>query len=287
VANAVIQREKVDTLRDLLARSKSQLAAALPRHLTPERMIRVAITAVQKTPELMECDPLSIVGSVMLASQLGLDLDSTLGHAYLVPFWNSKSGRLEAQMMVGYKGFLVLARRSGEISTFRPSIAYANETFQWVEGTDCKITHIPKLRDRGEPAAVYATIKLRDGGNDFEVIPWDEILKCQQEYGHYQQGKKKGQKKYGPWWDHLPEMAKKTAIRRLAKRCPMSVEMQRAVTVDELGEVGLSQGGVEELALTRTDVVAAKLGVIEEPAIVPEETDEDREERKAAEADAK
>lgn len=244
-------------------------------------MIRVAITAVQRTPELLECDPLSIVGSVMQASQLGLELDSTLGHAYLVPFWNSKSRQLEAQMIVGYKGYLVLARRSGEVRTFRPAIVYANESFTWSEGTDCRIEHRPLLRERGEPVAVYATIKLRDGGHDFEVLPWDRILEAQQQNGHYQQGKKKGERKSGPWWTHLEGMAKKTAIRRLAKRCPVSVEIQRAATLDELAEANLPQPPVVEL--TRADVLSAKLDALAGP--VGGEADDDAAERAAVQAE--
>src|ERR1044071_3746806 len=97
-------KQQLAVMRDLLNKSKDQIAAALPRHITPERMIRVAMTAIQRTPDLLECSPLSVIGAVMTASQLGLEPDGILGRAYLIPRWNKNTRQKEANFMAGYLG---------------------------------------------------------------------------------------------------------------------------------------------------------------------------------------
>ena len=253
-----VAQGKIATLRNLLEKSKGEIAKALPRHLTPERMARVAITAVQKTPELLDCDPVSIVGAVMQASQLGLDLDGILGQAYLVPYKNRKANRTDAQLIVGYKGFLALARRSGQVSVFAAHIAYENDVFQFTLGTKPEIVHKPHFGERGKPVAAYAVLIYGDGGADCEVISWPEVLEFQQRYA------KRGRDGtlFGPWIDHLIEMAKKTAIRRIAKRAPLSVELTRAAALDDLAENELPQDLGAELGLSRTDEVSARLAAL-------------------------
>lgn len=263
-------QQKVNTVRALLEKSRNQIAMALPRHLTPERMIRVALTAYQRVPELLECDPTSIVGCVIQASQLGLELDGILGHAYMIPFWNGRRSLMEAQFVVGYRGYLALARRSGEVSVFTAKIAHANEHFDWIEGSEGRIIHKPLLKDRGEPVAAYAVLRLKDGGGDSFVMPWDEVLACQQEYGHYKSGKKKGQRKEGPWWNNLPEMARKTCVRRLAKYCPVSVEIQRAAALDERADAELPQDLGVLAELTSTEQLEARLAAGVNPVPEPD-----------------
>lgn len=236
MANVVV-RNDVKGLSDLLERAKGQLAMALPRHLTADRMVRLALTAYQRTPELWDCDLRSIVSSVFAASQLGLELDGVLGHAYLVPYKNRKAGRKECQLIVGYKGYYALARRSGEVARFAPHIVYDGEDFDYQLGSSARLVHRPKLKGRGEPVAVYAEIALKDGSYDFEVFGWEEVLLWQARFAR----KGRDNQPYGPWVDHLPAMAEKTAVRRLAKRVPVSVEFQRAAALDELAEEQLPQ----------------------------------------------
>ena len=102
---------------------------ALPQHMTADRMTRIAITAVQKQPKLLECTALSIVGCVIEASQLGLYPDGILGDAYLVPFWNGKTRQLEAQLQPGYRGLINLARRSGQVPAIYSEPVYACDKF--------------------------------------------------------------------------------------------------------------------------------------------------------------
>lgn len=246
----------IDDLRGSLMKGRDQIAMALPRHLTPERMIRLALTTFSREPGLAECDLKSILGAIVQASQLGLEIDGVLGHAYLVPFYNSRAKRKECQLIVGYKGYLSLARRSGEVSAFFAHVVHERDEFAYQYGTRADLVHVPCMQgERGQQTAVYAVIRLRDGSSDFEVLPWADVLACQQQYAK----RTKDGKVYGPWVDHLDEMAKKTAIRRLAKRCPVSVEIQRAATLDEYHDTGTEQHLGDLSPLTRTEQIAGRL----------------------------
>jgi phage RecT family recombinase len=232
-------------LAAILEKARPQIAAALPRHLTPERMIRLALTAYSKTPDLQECDPLSILGCVVQASQLGLEIDGILGHCYMVPFWNYKKKRKEAQFICGYKGFIALAKRSGLVERFSSHVVHSGDDFTCTFGTDQGLWHKPALAERGEPVAVYAQI-MTERDIDFEVLGWDEVLAFRERFA-----RKKGGDYTGPWATDLEEMAKKTAIRRLAKRAPLSVEFQKAAALDGMAEAGEPQNLADELDVPR------------------------------------
>jgi recombination protein RecT len=218
------------TIRAMLEKSKGQIAAALPKHISPDRLLRVAMTAIQRTPKLLECDPVSLIGAVIQASQLGLEPDGVLGHAYLIPFYNSKKGRSEVQFIAGYKGLIDLARRSGQVISIAAHVVYQNDSFDYAYGLEEKLNHKPSMGERGKSIAVYAVAKLRDGGHHFEVLSVDDVERIRK-------SSKAGN--FGPWVDNWDEMARKTAIRRLAKFLPLSVEFQKASALDELADAGI------------------------------------------------
>jgi recombination protein RecT len=150
---------------------------------------------------------------------------------------------------------------------FAAHIAYENDVFHYTLGTKPEIVHKPFFGDRGKPVAAYAVLIYRDGGADCEVIPWPEILEFKERFG---------KRPSSPWNDYLAEMAKKTAIRRIAKRAPLSVEIQKAAALDELAEAELPQDLGAELGLSRTDEVSARLAALategdEERAAIQEE----------------
>lgn len=231
---ALTIQQKITSVRTLLDKSKEQIAMALPRHMTAERVLRVAMTAIQRTPQLLDCTQRSLIGSIVQASQLGLETDGVLGHAYLVPFNNRKTGQTECQLIPGYKGLIDLSRRSGQLSTVFAEIVYENDTYDFCRGTEPKIDHKPtKKETTGPMVAAYAVAKLRDGAVQFEWM-WKRQIDA------IRKGSKASNN--GPWQTHYEEMAKKTVLRRLSKLLPMSVEMQKAVSLDELNDVGISQG---------------------------------------------
>lgn len=232
MSTAISIKEKAATVRTLIERSKAQIQAALPRHLTAERMMRVCNTAVQKTPQLLDCEPRSLIGAIVQASQLGLEPDGTLGHAYLIPFNNRKSGKTECQFIPGYKGLIELARRSSQISTIYAQAVHANDEWDFSFGLDPRLTHKPTDGDPGPLIAVYAVARLRDGGAQFEWMWKREVdaIRASSRAGNS-----------GPWVTHYEEMAKKTALRRLCKLLPTSPELARAVALDEQAEASVPQ----------------------------------------------
>jgi recombination protein RecT len=170
----------------------------------------------------------SLRAAIMQASQLGLE-PGIMGSCYLIPFFNSKLGKFECTFMPGYRGFLDLARRSGQIKSLVARAVYENDVFEYEYGLQESVTHKPAMDERGELRAVYAVALLKDGGHQFEVMSKREIEAVRQK----SQGKNAG-----PWTDYYDEMARKTVVRKLFKWLPCSVEMQKAVSLDELQEVG-------------------------------------------------
>jgi recombination protein RecT len=217
-----------NSLASLLESRREAMAMVLPKHLTAEKLIKVALVAVSKTPDLALCTRESVLQSVMTAAQLGLDCGGVLGSAYLVPF-NKKakdgSWRKECQLIIGYRGMVDLARRSGQISTIEARIVYQNDVFEVsydIDGT--KLVHKPQLdNDPGAFRLVYAVAKLRDGGTQFCLMTKAEVDAIRT---------RAKAKDFSPWQTDYNEMAKKTVIRRLFKMLPVSVEIVEAIDHD-------------------------------------------------------
>lgn len=242
VSNTAVDKPaaKPTTIHGFLETYKGEIARALPKHMTADRMARIALTEFRKTPALMKCDPTTLFGAVIQCAQLGLEPGGTMGHAYLIPFENRKRGTTDVQFIIGYRGMLDLARRSGQIVSISAREVCANDRFSYRYGIDETIEHIPAEGQRGDLTHVYAVAKLKDGGVQFEVLTRSQI----EDIRNASQGYKtavKFNRTDSPWISHFTEMAKKTAIRRLFKYLPVSVEIQRAVGLDEAGEEGISQ----------------------------------------------
>jgi recombination protein RecT len=252
--NLPAKQQKMATVRDLLTKMKDQIALAVPRHVDPERLARVALTTIQKTPRLMECTERSLLGAIMDAAQLGLDVDGILGHAYLVPY--KVRGTMLAQLQVGYRGFIALARRSGEVSEFYSYTVHENDDWKYALGLNRTLHHVPAAGERGQLIASYAVLRYKDGGFDFEVMTKSEIDKIRN------QSKAKDN---GPWVTHYDEMARKTPIRRLAKRAPVSTDFQRAAVLDEYHDAGVIDVTPEEVKTkTETKIEELKTRLAEE-----------------------
>jgi recombination protein RecT len=191
---------------------------ALPKHLSPDRMMRIALTELRKTPKLMQCDMLSFLGAIIQASQLGLEPGGALGHAYLIPY-----GR-EVQMQIGYRGMVDLARRSGNISSLSARIVRDGDLWRPTFGTDEGIEHVPAFSNRPMTLA-YAVAKMKDGIAQFDIMPKEEIDHIRDTYSKTA--------KSGPWVNEYEEMAKKTVVRRLFKMLPTSIEIRDAINIDE------------------------------------------------------
>lgn len=236
VATGKAPATKPKTILGLLSdpKIKHQMAIALPKSLTADRLARIVMTEIRKNPKLETCDQGSFMGALMQCAQLGLEPGGALGHAYLIPFENRKKGITEVQFIVGYRGMIDLARRSGQIESLEAHAVYENDESDIEFGLGSKLVHKPNFEadDRGAMKLVYAIAKLKGGGVQFEVMSKKEIdkIKAMSRAGSY-----------GPWVDHYDQMALKTVIRRLFKYLPVSIEMTKAVTLDEQAESGLPQ----------------------------------------------
>ena len=227
-------------LQGLLDRYKHQIAVALPRHMTPERMIRVAMTAVSSTPGLMECEPVTIAACIVQASILGLEPSSVLGEAYLVPFKNSKTGRKECQLIPGYQGLVKLARNSGDVSMIDAQIVYSNDEFEFHKGSDVWWKHKwNRTGERGDPEGVWAGYVLKDGSKNFEYWTVEQI---KDHRDRYSKGARDSKGELTGAWLASPEwMYKKTVLRQVIKLMPKSVEMATALSLEERADINIGQ----------------------------------------------
>lgn len=224
---------------------KKQISDACTQYLRPERLIRIARTAVQRNPALWNCSPISFIAAIMDAAQLGLEPIPNLGHVYLVPYKNNKSNQMEVQMQLGYKGILALAHRTEKFKVFDAQVIHEGEQFEMCKGTEPMLRHVPGMyrADDDHPPIIgaWAAAYPKDGGCVFEVIDMAIVEDARNRSQSYKMHKS------GPWVDHYRAMVRKTAIRRLAPLLPMAVEVQSAVAADEARDYGTA--GVSESLL--------------------------------------
>ena len=144
---ADVAKKQVDTKSLAIARAKlisdfaPQISAALPKHLTADRMTRIMLTEISKNPLLVECDKESLYGAIIVTAQLGLEPGNALGHAYLIPFFNSKKGRHECQIIIGYRGMIQLVANSGLAIIKEASVVCHGDFFEYERGTQSYLRH--------------------------------------------------------------------------------------------------------------------------------------------------
>lgn len=223
--NEVSKGNKPKTIGDYIDQMAPAMAQALPQHMSIERMTRMATTVIRTTPQLKEADVSSLLGAVMQSAQLGLE-PGPMGHCYFLPFRNNKKGTTDVTFIIGYRGMIDLARRSGHIQSIYAHAVYENDEFDYQLGLHSDLKHVPTESDRGAFKGAYAVAHFKDGGYQFEYMPKSEIEKRRAR-------SKAGNSKYSPWATDYEEMAKKTVIRYMWKYLPVSVEMQTAVSHDE------------------------------------------------------
>jgi recombination protein RecT len=205
---------------DLLERMTPELAKVLPDNIGPERFARIVTTELRRTPRLLECSPESLLGAMMLAAQLGLE-PGPLGHVYFVPF------KREVTFVVGYRGFVDLAYRSGLLRAISAATVRDGDTFTFRYGTRPLLDHTPAgPPGEREPIAYYAAADLKGGGRPFVVVYPEDVEKAKARSAA-------GRNNEGPWVTDFDAMARKTAVRRLAPLLPQSPVLARAAERDE------------------------------------------------------
>ena len=216
--------KKSMSLADLIKAMEPQIKRALPSTITPERFTRIALSALNTTPKLKECSQMSFLSALMNAAQLGLEPNTPLGQAYLIPYKNK--GIMEVQFQIGYKGLLDLAYRSPQLQTVQAHCVYENDEFSYELGLHPQLVHKPAMDNPGELRCVYAMFKLQNGGFGFEVMSRTAIEE------HAKQYSKAYDSSFSPWKTDFESMAKKTVIKRVLKYAPMKTDYVHAVEVD-------------------------------------------------------
>lgn len=235
IANATsnkVANSNKKTLTNYIQAMEGEIKRALPSVMTPERFTRIVLSAISSNPKLAETTPQSFLGAMMQSAQLGLEVNTVLGQAYILPYNNK--GVMEAQFQLGYKGLIDLAYRSGEVESIQAHIVYENDKFEVQYGLEPKLEHIPADSDRGEPVKVYAIFRTKSGGYGFEVMSMDDVRTHASKYS------KAYNSAYSPWKTNFEEMAKKTVLKRVLKYAPLKSDFVRGISADETVKTELS-----------------------------------------------
>lgn len=229
MARELAQRGPTE-LQTYLETNIGELAKSLPKHLSKERMLAVLVNMAYRNPDLQKCEKNSILVSACQAGALGLDLNPSLGEAYLIPRWNKNIGGMECTFMPGYQGLVKLVRQTGQIATIQAAIVYDKDEFLVEYDPDLRFMHRPTFKGRGVVRdgvgvrAVYAIAKLNNGERIIETMTVDEVEGIRA---------RSQSKDRGPWVTDWCEMAKKTVLRRLIKQLPKSAELAAALEAND------------------------------------------------------
>jgi len=257
---------KLSIIKGNLEKRKQDLQDALPstiaRTMTPDHIIKTCCLLLAKTPRLLQCTQKSILQSVMAATQLGLTVGGSLGEAYLVPYFSKEDKSDIAQLIIGYRGYIALARRTDEIESVNAQCVFENDTFEIDLGANEPPKHLPFLGERGALIAAYCVAWFKGGGLTTDLMTKIEIDKIRE---------RSRAKKFGPWVTDYNEMARKTVVRRAAKYWPMSTEMAKAMELEDSAEAGDSHVTVETATqplVPQTQQLLEDMELDEEPVTI-------------------
>lgn len=221
------------SIPDMVKAMMPEIKKALPNAVTPERFTRITLSALNNNPDLQKCTPMSFIAALLNAAQLGLEPNTPLGQAWLIPY--KSKGVLECQFQIGYKGMIELAYRNPQMQTIQAQCVYENDEFEYEYGLNAKLSHRPAFSDRGDPVYFYALFKTVNGGYGFAVMSKADIDAYAKTYS------KAVESAYSPWKTNFEEMAKKTVIKQALKYAPIQTDFQRALSTDETVKSRISE----------------------------------------------
>lgn len=234
------QHRQASGFEGLLKKSWPRISAVMPKHMSSERMFQLAMSCYNQTPKLNQCSPQSVLSCLMKCSALGLEPSAVdgLGRAYILPFYNKNTGSYEATFLIGYKGEIDLARRSGQIKDISARVVREGDEFEYEYGlTEC-LRHVPSTEPiDGRPVThVYMVAHFKDGGHYIDVMSREEVEEVR---------KRSKSPNNGPWKSDWDAMARKTVIRRAFPYLPVSVEAESAVAQDDATPVMYDDEGIQ------------------------------------------
>src|SRR3990167_4466601 len=238
VSKAIAEKPKAMGIQELLKGSLKELGRALPAHMNPERLTRIALTCVRLNPRLAECTPESFMGSLFTAAQLGLE--PVGGRAYLLPFKKNKKKAdgswhsvYECQLVIGYKGLSELFYRHEKAVQLEWGVVHEKDDFKYEYGTHAFLKHIEARKDRGPAVGYYVMATLQGGGKPFKFMSLADCMEHGRKHSKTYDAKTLQFDKSSPWAAAPDSMCLKTVLIQLAKLLPLSVELQRAIQADE------------------------------------------------------
>ncbi|WP_083256107.1 recombinase RecT [Domibacillus iocasae] len=249
------------SLNGLLKRMGPEIQRALPKHMDADRMARIALTAVRTTPKLLECDQMSFLAAIMQSAQLGVEPNTGLGQAYLIPYGK------QVQFQLSYKGLIDLAVRSGQYKAIYAHEVYGNDELTFEYGLYKDLKHVPASIPEGEPIGYYAVYHLQNGGFDFVYWTRERI---DQHANKFSQAVQKGWT--SPWKTNYDAMAKKTVLKEVLKYAPKSIEFQKTVEADSTIK--------KEIASDMSEVIDVQHELIDLPEKTPPAEPEPKKETK-------
>ena len=221
-----------DTMARVLAAKSSEMSRVVNAALSPEKLTQLALTAMKNAktaPKILQCTGLSVAKTFMDLAMTGLSPAPQLGLVCFVPYGK------ELQLQIEYRGFIALAKRSGQVSYITADVVRDGDEFSYERGTEQFLRHVP--RGEGNATHYWALVRLKDKSSDFRVMTKAQVEKHRDQFSKQFKATKRG-----PWADHFDAMAMKTCIRQLCKLLDLSPEMTHAARLDEYNEAGVGMG---------------------------------------------
>ena len=233
-----------------------------------ERFRTVALHAVTSNPKLLQSDPATILEAIRDSATLGLEPNGLMGEGYVLPYYDKKRGRYVAQFQVGWRGLLKLIRRSGDVASVDAQVVFAADEFDVELGTEPRITHKPNLTTRGNRIGAYAYARLHSGELVIEWMNEADIALVRRSSKAADDG---------PWVDWPDEMARKTVVKRLAKRLPLAHVAERALEIEAKADQDYDRPPVAPRARPTGAVarVHERLGIASDEPFDDSQTDAD------------
>lgn len=241
--NTQIEAKRPLGIDDMIRNAAGQLKMALPQHMSADRIVRIALTTLRMNPKLYECDPKSFLAALFQSAQLGLEPNLN-GEAWLIPY--SVKGKMMVQFQVGAYGLVKLFWNHQNSVSLQVERVYSNDQFTYDLGA-CELSHKPPMfgQPRGEVIGYYAYAQLANGGRQLKVLSKSEALDFGKKFSKCWDKQANDFKDYTPWKEHFDAMAMKTVLKQLMKLLPKSIEIQKALAMDETVKTNLGQDMVE------------------------------------------
>ena len=239
---------KPKTLEGWLQKMRPQLEKALPKHVDPDRILRIAMTSLRTTPKLRDCEPMSFLAALMQSAQLGLEPNTPLGEAYLIPYGN------KVQFQIGYKGIIALCQNTRQYQSIYAHMVYKNDKFEYQLGLHKDLIHVPADEPEGEPIYYYGVYHLMNGGSDFAVWSRDKVNKHKEQYS------KSAQYDSSSWQTAYDSMALKSVLKSALKYAPKSIELANKLAMDETIKTEIAPN-MEEVPAEYIDIIEPEKAV--------------------------